>query len=169
MIPKPQAVEPGVAQGAVKIRTPRYTWMWYFAFGAFWLVLSVFYAWLDRPWQSWGYLATGCLWVAGGLLIRNLGVDLTPVSANFRSPRRRSVPWSEVQAVARQKASGVWCVQLILENEKPVTLRAPTSMWGLGGAEYERDFDRIGQWWLAHRGESWRPLRPEAPRLHVQE
>jgi hypothetical protein len=59
-------------------------------------------------------------------------------------------------------------VRLILENGKPVLLRAPRRVWGLGGAAYERDFQRIGQWWLAHRGQSWRPARPEAPRPPVQ-
>ena len=78
------------------------------------------------------------------------------------------------------RVTGGWCVQLILESGEAVTLRAPTlSVWGSGGAEFEGDFHRIGQWWLAHRGESWRvmasrgeswrPVRPEAPSLLVQE
>ena len=25
-----------------------------------------------------------------------------------------------------------------------------------------------GHWWLGHRGEAWRPVRPEAPSLPVQ-
>ena len=29
--------------------------------------------------------------------------------------------------------------------------------------QYERDFDRISQWWLTHRGESWHPVREEEP------
>ena len=41
--------------------------------------------------------------------------------------------------------------------------RYPTSSWRKGDAPYERDFQRLDQWWLAHRGESWRPVRPEAP------
>jgi hypothetical protein len=36
------------------------------------------------------------------------------------------------------------------------------------GDEYEREYHRIGQWWLAHRGESWRPVPDETPRLPVQ-
>jgi hypothetical protein len=74
-----------------------------------------------------------------------------------------------VQAVVRYEQVGSWMVRLIPESGKPVTLRAPTSLWGFGGAAHERDFHRIGQYWLAHRGESWRPVRPEAPRLLVQE
>jgi len=48
----------------------------------------------------------------------------------------------------------------------PVLLRAPKRPWGFGSAGCERDFHRIGQRWLAHRGESWRPVR-EAPPLPV--
>ena len=64
--------------------------------------------------------------------------------------------------------SGSARVSLILESGERVTLRAPTTWWGLGDAQYDRDFHRIGQWWLAHRGQSWRPVRPEAPWPPVQ-
>jgi hypothetical protein len=31
--------------------------------------------------------------------------------------------------------------------------------WGFGGvAAYEQDYHRIEQWWLAHRGPSWREV-----------
>lgn len=66
--------------------------------------------------------------------------------------------------MVRYDQTGSSLVRLILENGKKVTLRAPTRIWGLGCAAYDRDFHRIGQWWLTHRGESWRPLLPEAPR-----
>jgi len=52
-------------------------------------------------------------------------------------------------------------VRLILENGKHVTLQAPTAVRGLGGAQFERDFQRIGQWWVAHRGASWCPKSPQ--------
>ena len=55
-------------------------------------------------------------------------------------------------------------VRLILEHGKPVTLLAPRIAPGFGAAQFERDFHRIEQWWLSHRGESWRPLLPEAVR-----
>jgi hypothetical protein len=66
--------------------------------------------------------------------------------------------------VTRHEEFGQRTVQLILENGKPVRLRAPVSVWGMGGPAYEGDVHRIGQWWQSHRGESWRPLLPEAPR-----
>ena len=116
-------------------------------------------------WLTRGWLAVGCLYLAMPWVNRTFGVDLTPEFANVRGFRRRAVPWARVQAVVSDKKSnGAVVVRLILENGKRVTLRAPTRIWGLGGAAYDRDFHRIGQWWLTHRGESWRPLLPEAPR-----
>lgn len=68
----------------------------------------------------------------------------------------------------RYEQAGSTSVRLILENGKPATLRAPMRLWGLGGAADDRHFHQIGQWWPAHRGEYWRPLRPEAPRPPFQ-
>jgi hypothetical protein len=99
-------------------------------------------------------LAGCCFYVAVALSTRTFGVDLTRESAIVRGVRRRSVPWQEVQAVVRYPPSGAKVVRLILESGESVMLRAPTSSWGLGGAEYERNVHRIEQWWLAHRGES---------------
>ena len=45
----------------------------------------------------------------------------------------------------------------------PVNLEAPITFFGLGTAEYERDLNLIGQWWLDHRGGSWRPTHELAP------
>jgi hypothetical protein len=111
-----------------------------------------------------GWVGGAGVIVAEALWALTWGVDLTPESVNLRGVRRRSIPWQEVQAVLRYEQVGQARVQLIPEEGKPITLRAPTRLWGMGGAGYERDFHRIGQWWLAHRGESWRPVRPEAPR-----
>lgn len=62
---------------------------------------------------------------------------------------------------------GTWVVRLILESGELVRLRAPTCTWRSNAARYERDFHSIGECWLAHRGQSWRPLCPEAPRMPV--
>jgi hypothetical protein len=110
-------------------------------------------------------------WLFGLLVVTSpwtltLGVDLKPEAAILRGFRRRTIAWQEVQAVLRFEQLGSSRVRLILENGKPVMLRAPRREWGLGGAAFDRDFHRIGQWWLAHRGESWRPVSPEAPRPH---
>lgn len=155
----------------VKIRTPRSAWMWMLVGAPFWFALAaegflfpgqVPIGW---PWLPLSKLAVGCLLVGTALRTRTLGVDLTPDSANIRNVRRRSIPWQDVQAVVKYQRHGTWGVRLILESGKPVTLRAPTTWGGFAGARYERDFHRIGQWWLAYRGEAWRPLRAEAPPL----
>ena len=160
----------------VKIRTPRSSWMWllvvsplWFAFAATQLLWPPPQGALGWPWLPVALLAVVGLAVGEALWIRTLGVDLTPESANVRSVRRRIIPWQDVQAVLQYRRHGDWGVRLILESGEPVTLRAPRT-WssGFGGAQYERDFHRIGRWWLAHRGEAWRPVRPEAPQLPAQ-
>ena len=113
-------------------------------------------------------LAFVCLIVVDGVWMRTAGVDLTSESANVLGLRRCRVAWGKVQAVVRYQRLGTWVVRLILANGQPVLLGAPSSTWGFGAAEYERDFHRIGQCWLLRRGQSWRPLRPEAPPLLVQ-
>ena len=124
----------------------------------------------DRDTGIHGTVVIGCVFVAEALWIRTFGVDLTREAANIRGLRRWSIPWRHVQAVLRHQQLGAMRVSLILENGMRVTLKAPTTWWGSGEHEYEyeADFNRIGQWLLAHRGESWRPVRPEAPRPPVQ-
>jgi hypothetical protein len=99
--------------------------------------------------------------------VRSLGVYLTPEAAVLHGRhrrRRRRVPWLQVQSVVSHlNSNGASDVQLILENGEAVALPFPRTLWRKGDALYEQDFQRIDQWWLAHRGESWRPVRPEAP------
>ena len=159
-------IEPDVAAADTKIRTPRYAWVWalmsaglQFALAAFfWVMPAEFRPW---SWFAWFWLMFGCLSVAEALWLRTLGVDLTHESAILRGFRRRTIPWHEVQAVVRKRRFDTWVVQLIPESGKPVTLRAPTTSWSLGAAKYEQDHQRIGQWWVAHRGESWCPKAPQ--------
>jgi hypothetical protein len=159
----------------VKIRMPRYSWMpWLVGAPIFFALAAQQFRmppdWVELGWPSLAVLqfAVGCLWVGKALWDRARGVDLTPEYANVRSLRRQSIPWKDVQAVVQYQRSGTWVVRLILESGKPVTLAAPATWSGFGGAQYERDFHRIGQWWLAHRGEAWGPVRPEAPQLPAQ-
>ena len=159
----------GMAEADVKIRTARHSWMHLFVFGGIWLVFAIFWATTDRHFFALSWLVLGCASIVKALSLRTMGVDLMPESANVRGVRGRSVSWKDVQAVVRHRRQGTWGVRLILESGKPVRLPAPTTWSGFGGAQYEQDFHRIGQWWLAHRGESWRPLCPEAPRSQARE
>ena len=157
-------IEPDLAAADTKIRTPRYAWVLMsaalqFAVATFfWVIPAGFW---PGSWFAWFWLMFGCLSVAEALWLRTLGVDLTHESAILRGFRRRTVPWHEVQAVVRKRRFDTWVVQLIPESGKPVTLRAPTTSWSLGAAKYEQDHQRIGQWWVAHRGESWCPKAPQ--------
>jgi|ERR1035437_1344454 hypothetical protein len=158
-------LEQGAAEAEVKIRMPRHAWMLKLAAGVLWLAGAAFYLWnLQLVLAALVSLAVSGVLVTGALWHRNLGVDLTRESAILRGFRRRTVPWHEVQAVVRQRRFDSWVVQLIPESGRPVKLLAPTSSLDLGAAQFERDFHRIEQWWLAHRGKSWRPLLPEAVR-----
>ena len=160
-------VEQGTAEADVRIRTPIRDWMWMFVFGLFWFALAAFEMTSDMSWSA-QHLVVGSVFVGQALWIRTFGVDLTAESAHIRGLRQRSIPWQQVQAVLRHQQPGSRRVTLILESGQRVNLRAPATFFGLGGAEYERELNRIGHWWLEHRGETWRPVRPEAPRLPVQ-
>jgi hypothetical protein len=165
-------VEQGEAEAVVRIRTSRRAWIVRFVSAGAWVALASGFLLIDRlPLAALGSLAFSCAWIAQALWIRQMGIDLTRESANVRNAHRRRIRWHEIQAVDRCGQPGkwgvrwldAWGVRFILESGKPVTLRAPTISYGRGYAEYERDFDRISQWWLTHRGESWRPLREEEP------
>jgi hypothetical protein len=161
----PFSIAPEGPQEAVRIRSPRRVWIGNFFVAVPFLLLALGQAWVGWPELALGYLLVSALWVALGLWMRTRGVDLTQESVVVHAVRRRSIPWSQVQAVLRQvEPLGTWAILLILHGGERVVLRLPTTVWGgSGGAEYERSFHRIGQWWLAHRGASWRPERPEAP------
>jgi hypothetical protein len=161
-------IDRGGASPVVSIRVPGRVWVGPLAYGGVWLLFAVLWSMIDQPFFALSWLTLGCVMVVTALWSRTFGVDLTRGCAIVRGFRRRVVPWHEVQAVVHHRRQGAWGVRLILESGKPVMLRAPTTYCGLGVAGYERDFDQIGQWWLACRGESWRPVCPEAPPLPVE-
>ena len=154
------------AEVYVRMRTSRGVWLPHFLTGCLWLAVGAGDLVSHRPFALF-WLALGSVSVALGSFRRNFGVDLTPESATVRRVLRRKVAWQEVQAVIHTRSRGrVSVVQLVLETGKPLTLPAPRTGWRRSGAvEFERDYNRIGHWWLAHRGVAWRPVRPEAPQL----
>lgn len=175
------SVENSVTEAAVRIRTPRLGWMPMLVSGLVVLAMRAFLEWVvpagPSPGGSWSsgdnaLLVMGGVFVLESLLIRSFGVDLTPESANVRGFRRRRVPWSQVQAVLGYRQMGADRVALVLDSGERVALRVPSTYWGSGAAtdvKYWEDFHRLGQWWLAHRGPSWRPVRPEAPGTPIPE
>lgn len=117
-----------------------------------------------RPWLALLWLALGCGNASIALQQWNSGVDLTPQCAIVRGFRWRNVPWQVVQEVTgHTKSNGTSVVGLILDNGESVMLRASTSLWRKYDAQYERNFHRIDQYRLAHRGESWHRVPPRRP------
>jgi hypothetical protein len=154
------------AAGAdVKIRPLSWrTWIFFFVGGGGYFVIGALSGKDSQTWLSLLWLPLGCMFVTRGLALRTLGVDLTPEAAIVRGFRRQTVPWREVQAVVSHVSSnGTSTVLLMLEKAESVTLRYPMSVWGKGDAGYEQDLQRIEQWWLAHRGESWHSALSEEP------
>src|SRR5664280_308971 len=158
-------IEQGGAEADVKIRVPR-TWVGYtqFVIGGVWLVIAAAYGLRGLPWVALLGLVGGCLYLWVGLAMRIFGVDLTHDFAVVRGLRKRKVRWAEVQAVVSDDGKyGTSVVRLILDSGESVRLPFPSSYWRKGNAQCERDFHRIDQWWIAHRGGSWRPVLPKAP------
>ena len=129
-----------------------------------------------KPWGALFWLAVGCLNAVYPFVmarrVRSFGVYMTDEAAVLRGRHRRDrrrVPWLQVQSVVSQvNSNGTSAVQLILENGEPVTLPFPKTLYRKGDTTYESDFQSIDQWWLAHRGESWRPVRQEEPLPPIQ-
>ena len=155
----------GQAEAVVKVRTPRYALVQPLLSAGLYLLLGAS-AWARENTREFipFWMAMASVTVALSLWELTWGVDLTPESVNLRGFCRRSIAWPEVQAVLRYERAGSRTVHLIPKNGRPVRLRGPRSFWWMGAAAYERDFHHIEQWWQSHRGESWRPLLPEAVR-----
>jgi len=162
-------VEQGDVGATVKIRKRGGLWILYLGLGGSNLAFAAACLRMGWRWFALLWLAAGCCYVATALVTKTLGVDLRGEFAIVRSPRRRSIPWLNVRAVlSAQSSSGSSAVRLILGNGEQVTLRYPNTVWREGDTQYERDFQRIDQWWQANRSASWRPDRAEAsrPRAH---
>jgi len=154
------SIEHGVVEATVRIRTSPLNSVLLFVGGLFLLAMQAL-QWGSRVGDV-GLIVVGGMFVGESLWMRSFGVDLTPEFANVRLPRRY-VRWDQGQAVQCFRQLGTDRVCLVLENGQVVNLRAPTISHGFGAARYEHDFHRIGKWWLAHRGPSWRQIGPEAP------
>lgn len=152
-----------------KVRVSGREWIPLFMWGVGCLGVALDYLHTGQLWSAIALLVLSGIGTVGALTLRTRGVDLTPKSADVRGalrgphgPSRRTVLWSDVQAVAQHRHSGRSSVQLVLESGEQVNLLAPTTRWGFGRAKYKRDFDRIAQWWLTYRGESWSRVLPQA-------
>lgn len=94
----------------------------------------------------------------------NFGVTLTPSAAVVHRWRRRTIPWSDIQAIRIDSSHGVRVVVIHEADGRRTRLRAPIT----GILNWDRGFEEkskvIGGWWLEHRGPDWTPVPPRRAR-----
>lgn len=128
------------------------------------LVISLSQALLWPDGGSSGFaLGTGL--VIWGVLLplllitsRSFGITLTPSAAVVHDFRRRSIPWSDVQAVQIEVLLGSRTVVICEAGGRATRLRAPTTGFLGWDRGFEEKSHTIGGWWLDHRGPDWTPV-----------
>ena len=158
MTPSPSDVRP--PDTVVRIRPTWAGWLPLAMAGVFIVVMGLtLRLQVGRP-TGWIPLIQGIGLIGEALVIRTFGVDLLPGVIRLRGLRRRRIPCEQVQAVVPYSVLGSRMVRLYLPGGVAVRLRAPATLWTMGNEAFERDYHRIGQWWLAHRGPEWQPAGP---------
>ncbi len=94
---------------------------------------------------------------------RYFGVTLTPSAAVVHNLRRRTIPWSNVQAVQIEHLLGSRTVVIYEAGGRRTRLRAPITGFLSWDRSFEEKFHTIGRWWLYHRGPDWAPAPPPRP------
>ncbi|MGW0824692.1 hypothetical protein [Streptomyces sp. NPDC002845] len=104
------------------------------------------------------------LWIAvlvlGVLLPFYFGVTLTSSAAVVHGLRRRTILWSDVQAIQVESIMGTRTVVIHEAGGRRTRLRAPTTGFLAWDRRFEEKFHVIGRWWLDHRGTDWTPVPP---------
>lgn len=121
--------------------------------------------WLDGgPFQplSFTLLLWGVLVLLALTTTRTLGVTLTPSAAVAHNFRRRTIRWSNVQAVQVETLLGSRTVVIHEAGGRTTRLRAPVTGFLNWDRRFEEKFHTIGRWWLDHRGPDWTPVPPPA-------
>lgn len=86
----------------------------------------------------------------------NFSITLSPHMAQVRNLRRRTIYWSDVQAIRIVKKRLSNRTIVIYEaNGRQTQLRAPVTGFLLWDRRFEEKFHVIGQWWLDFRGPEW--------------
>lgn len=100
----------------------------------------------------------------GGMLLvlliagRYFGVTLTESTANVHSLRRRTIRWSDVQAICIEGFQGAQVVVIYEAGGRRTRLRAPITGFLCWDRGFEDKFQTIGRWWQEHRGPDWAPV-----------
>ncbi|WP_405512088.1 hypothetical protein [Streptomyces canus] len=118
-------------------------------------------------WMSWKPVGAEMaesfgLWVATLLVLliagQYFGVTLTESTAIVHNLRRRTIQWSNVQAICVEGFQGAQTVVIYEAGGRRTRLRAPITgllCWDRG---FEEKFHTIGRWWQDHRGPDWTPV-----------
>ncbi|MFF7473687.1 hypothetical protein [Streptomyces sp. NPDC008092] len=107
-----------------------------------------------------GLLIWGVLLPLVLITSRRFGVTLTPSAAIAHNFRRRTIPWSNVQAIQIESLLGSRTVVIYEAGGRRTRLRAPMSGFLSWDHSFEEKFHTIGRWWLDHRGPDWVPVPP---------
>ncbi|MET7552181.1 MULTISPECIES: hypothetical protein [unclassified Streptomyces] len=96
------------------------------------------------------------------ILGQYFGVTLTESTVIVHRLRRRTILWSNVQAIRVEHFQGTQVVVIYETGGRRTRLRAPITGFLCWDREFEEKFRTIGRWWLDHRGPDWTPvLLPE--------
>ncbi|MEV7244105.1 hypothetical protein AB0N92_23060 [Streptomyces sp. NPDC093248] len=124
------------------------------------IVASQILFWLDGG-PSGLYLVSELLvWCVVPIASRLFGVTLTPSAAIVHNLRRRTIPWSSVQAIQIESLLGSRTVVIYEAGGRRTRLRAPITASLNRDRCFEEKFHTIGRWWLDHRGPDWVPVPP---------
>ncbi|MEU9346847.1 hypothetical protein AB0D74_37135 [Streptomyces sp. NPDC048278] len=120
--------------------------------------------WLDRgsldPLLIPGLIIWGVVFPLVLITSWRFGVTLTPSAAVAHGFRRRTVPWSNVQAIRIESILGSRNVVIYEAGGRHTRLRAPMTGFLSWDRNFEEKFHTIGRWWLDHRGPDWVPVPP---------
>ncbi|WP_326608285.1 hypothetical protein OG930_44200 [Streptomyces sp. NBC_01799] len=102
------------------------------------------------------------MWVAALFVLLVLGqyfgVTLTESTAIVHNLRRRTIQWSNVQAIRVERVQGAQTIVIYEAGGRRTRLRAPITGFLSWDRGFEEKFRTIGRWWLDHRGPDWAPV-----------
>ncbi|MFF0284767.1 hypothetical protein [Streptomyces sp. NPDC005262] len=125
--------------------------------------------WGTKAWDWMTWKATGAemaesfgMWVPALLLLlitgQYFGVTLKESTAVVHSLRRRTIQWSNVQAIRVERFQGAQIVAIYEAGGRRTRLRAPITGFLCWDREFEEKCHTIDRWWRDHRGPDWSPV-----------
>ncbi|MFI5631393.1 hypothetical protein ACIA8E_18860 [Streptomyces sp. NPDC051664] len=118
-----------------------------------WMTLKRAGSEIAEPLGTWAALLLVFL-----IIGQYFGVTLTESTAIVHSLRRRTIHWSNVQAIRVERFQGLQTVVIYEAGGRRTRLRAPITGFLCWDRGFEEKFRTIGRWWLDHRGPDWTPV-----------